>query len=240
MADLSHWDLAETFTGREAAYLLMGVDPSGPEAYKRDIHHVLRRLGRARDSANKVAWRHIARKELGEAFEYLKCPKSFLFSEALESNLEFFACDVDDGALEDYLNNPPRVSEEFFARYEFARWVRENNVPSIYQFDLQASVPAKPSESCATVPQAAMQAELDSMRAMVENMSAAPLAKRERNSLLAIIAVLCTMADVDYTKHAKSAGIILNKAAEMGVAIGETTIEGHLKKIPEALEARTK
>jgi len=67
-----------------------------------------------------------------------------------------------------------------------------------------------------------------------------PLANRERDTLLAIIATLCKDAGYDYKKPAKTAGIIQSSAAEMGVAIGETTIEGHLKKIPEALEVRMK
>jgi hypothetical protein len=67
-----------------------------------------------------------------------------------------------------------------------------------------------------------------------------PLATRERDTLLTIIAVLCKEAKLDYTKHAKIAGLIQSTAATMGVAIGETTIEGHLKKIPNALVTRMK
>lgn len=67
-----------------------------------------------------------------------------------------------------------------------------------------------------------------------------PLASRERNTLLAIIAALCKEAKLDYTRHAKTAGLIQATAARMGVDIGETTIEGHLKKIPDALATRMK
>ncbi len=67
-----------------------------------------------------------------------------------------------------------------------------------------------------------------------------PLSTRERDTLLVIIAVLCEEAGHDYNKHAKSAGAIQHKAAAMGISIGETTIEGHLKKIPDALRIRLK
>ena len=67
-----------------------------------------------------------------------------------------------------------------------------------------------------------------------------PLTTRERDTLLTIIAALCKEAKLDYTKHSKTAGLIQSTAATMGLSIGETTIEGHLKKIPDALATRMK
>jgi len=67
-----------------------------------------------------------------------------------------------------------------------------------------------------------------------------PLSSRERDTLLTIIAALCKDAGYDYSKHAKTAGLIQSTASIMGVSIGETTIEGHLKKIPDALGTRMK
>jgi len=67
-----------------------------------------------------------------------------------------------------------------------------------------------------------------------------PLSTRERDTLLTIIAVLCKEAKIDYSKPAKAAGLIQSTAALMQVSIGETTIEGHLKKIPDALATRMK
>ena len=64
-----------------------------------------------------------------------------------------------------------------------------------------------------------------------------PLGNRERETLLTIIAALCKEAKLDYTKHAKTAGLIQGTAASMGLSIGETTIEGHLKKISIVLKA---
>jgi hypothetical protein len=67
-----------------------------------------------------------------------------------------------------------------------------------------------------------------------------PLEIKERRTLLCIIAALCKEAGLDYKKAAKTAGLIQGTAQQMGVSLGETTIEGHLKKIPDALATRMK
>lgn len=64
------------------------------------------------------------------------------------------------------------------------------------------------------------------------------LGTKERISLLLIIAAACKEANLDVKAHAKTAVLLKNIAVGMGVQIGETTIENHLKKIPNALEAR--
>ncbi len=71
-----------------------------------------------------------------------------------------------------------------------------------------------------------------------EGISEKPLSTRERDTLLTIIAVLCKDAGYDYTKAAKTADLIHGMAAFMKITIGETTIENHLKKIPDALGTR--
>jgi len=86
-------------------------------------------------------------------------------------------------------------------------------------------------------------AEIDLLRSKLKQPIARkdnPLSTRERDTLLAIIAALCNVAGYDASKHAKTAGLIKDAAAAMGVSIGETTIEGHLKKIPDALGTRMK
>ncbi len=68
----------------------------------------------------------------------------------------------------------------------------------------------------------------------------ANISQKVQNTLLCMIAVLCKEAKLDYEKHAKTAGLIQSAAAQMGLSLGETTIEGYLKKIPDALTARMK
>jgi hypothetical protein len=66
------------------------------------------------------------------------------------------------------------------------------------------------------------------------------LETRERNTLLSIIVVLCGQAGYDIAKHAKTAGLIQDAASAMGIALGESTIEGHLRKAKEAVGTRMK
>jgi hypothetical protein len=67
-----------------------------------------------------------------------------------------------------------------------------------------------------------------------------PVQERERRTFLLIIAALCKEANHDFHKHAKTAAIIKRTADIMGLAIGESTIEGKLKLIADALESRVK
>jgi hypothetical protein len=67
-----------------------------------------------------------------------------------------------------------------------------------------------------------------------------PIHPKVQITLLTIIAALCKDADYDIKKHAKTAGLIQGTAASMGLSIGETTIEGYLKSIPNALAGRIK
>ena len=66
------------------------------------------------------------------------------------------------------------------------------------------------------------------------------LGNRERETLLTIIGILCKEAKLDHKTHAKSATFIKDMAAKMGVLIGETTIEGKLKLVSDALASRMK
>lgn len=67
-----------------------------------------------------------------------------------------------------------------------------------------------------------------------------PLSTVERNVLLTIVAALCLELKIDYKRHAKAAGLVKDLVVGIGANVGETTIEGHLKRIPDALEARMK
>lgn len=66
------------------------------------------------------------------------------------------------------------------------------------------------------------------------------LSTRERNTLLVIIGVLCKELRLDYTRCAKTAGLIESSAALLGVSVGESTIEKHLKRVTDAMATRMK
>jgi hypothetical protein len=66
-----------------------------------------------------------------------------------------------------------------------------------------------------------------------------PLGTRERNTLLALIGVLCSEAKIDVRKPAAAAATIKRAAELMNVSIGESTIEEHLKRVRDGLDARS-
>lgn len=101
-------------------------------------------------------------------------------------------------------------------RDEVARWLNAIGLQSKYAFEREAKAQG------------------------ADELINAPLLTRERHTLLTIIAALCNEARIPYDKPAKAAGMIQSTAATMGISIGETTIEGHLKKIPDALATRMK
>jgi len=90
------------------------------------------------------------------------------------------------------------------------------------------------------MPKEVARVEAASDHATVANVAEKPLAKRERDTLLTIIAVLCNESKLDFSKAAKTASLIQGMADLMKVTLGETTIENHLKKIPDALGTRTR
>jgi len=65
-----------------------------------------------------------------------------------------------------------------------------------------------------------------------------PLGSRQLTTLLSIIGVLCAELRYDASRHAKTAAIIKKLADDRQVNIGETTIEGYLKKVREAMSDR--
>ena len=67
-----------------------------------------------------------------------------------------------------------------------------------------------------------------------------PIGQRERTTLLAMIAALAKLAKIDVTKPSSAAVAIESQTARMGARVAARTIEEHLKRIPDALEGRSK
>jgi hypothetical protein len=65
-----------------------------------------------------------------------------------------------------------------------------------------------------------------------------PLGRRERDSLLVIIAALAKIAKVDIDKPSKAAAEIENQTALMGNRVAARTIENHLNRVREARDSR--
>jgi len=68
---------------------------------------------------------------------------------------------------------------------------------------------------------------------------AKPLASKERNSLLVIIASLCKEADIDYSQRGV-ASVIQHLTEKLGSPVTDDTIRSVLKQINEAVETRSK
>lgn len=75
---------------------------------------------------------------------------------------------------------------------------------------------------------------------LIKSSEEQPLSDKERETLLVIIAALAKEAEVDIAKISKAGDLIANMTQLIGAPIGATTIETHLKKIPQALASRTK
>lgn len=67
-----------------------------------------------------------------------------------------------------------------------------------------------------------------------------PIQTKERRSLLVVIAALAQEAKINIDQPSKAASIIEGLTIQIGAHVAKRTIEEHLKKIPDALEARTK
>jgi hypothetical protein len=65
-----------------------------------------------------------------------------------------------------------------------------------------------------------------------------PIERRERTTLLVMIAALAKMARLDVAKPSSAAAAIESQTSQMGVRVAARTIENHLKRIPDALESR--
>jgi hypothetical protein len=61
-----------------------------------------------------------------------------------------------------------------------------------------------------------------------------PLKERERTTLLSIIAALVVEANIDLSHPSTAASSVVRRLELMGIRLGQTTVESHLKKAIEA------
>jgi hypothetical protein len=95
-----------------------------------------------------------------------------------------------------------------------------------------------PSDSVLVVLTSALQ-QLEAIISEPEPAIERPLARRERSTLLVIIAALAKVARIDVSKASSAATSIESETALMGARVAARTIENHLKRIPEALENKS-
>lgn len=97
-----------------------------------------------------------------------------------------------------------------------------------------------PDDSVLVVRTIALESFEININKSIETVSNKPLTEKERETLLVIIAALAKEAKIDIEKISKAGDLIANMTQLMGVPIGATTIETHLKKINQAIANRTK
>jgi hypothetical protein len=71
-----------------------------------------------------------------------------------------------------------------------------------------------------------------------ESVADRPVERRERSTLLTVIAALARMARVDVARPSSAAAAIENETELMGARVAARTIENHLKAIPEVVDSR--
>jgi hypothetical protein len=94
-----------------------------------------------------------------------------------------------------------------------------------------------PEDSVLIVRTSALQ-ELEALYLQPPKAAEKPVERRERATLLVMIAALAKIAKIDVTKPSAAALAIESQTALMGTRVASRTIEDHLKRIPEALENR--
>ena len=75
--------------------------------------------------------------------------------------------------------------------------------------------------------------------AKVEGTDTKPLERRERTTLLVIIAALAKLAKIDLAKPSSAAAAIENQTELLGARVASRTIEDHLKRVADAIESRS-
>ena len=214
MADLSKWNFATDFTGEESASLIAGVDPARFELEREMVAPVFSRIKHGYD----LACKHYKSIHV----DGTNCdPEAKLPNQALESikMRERADCALGHETKVEFgswlVTERSDFERQTFTRLQLVDWLNAIGLTSVYPLNLPVPTAESPK----------LDKHLDT---------------RERNTLLAIIGVLCKEAKIPYESHSKAANLIHRTAERMGVSIGETTIEGHLKKVREALGTRMK
>jgi hypothetical protein len=94
-----------------------------------------------------------------------------------------------------------------------------------------------PSDAVLVVRTSALQ-KLEALISESEPGTDRPVGRRERSTLLVIIAALAKLARIDVAKPSSAAVAIESETVLMGARVAARTIEEHLRRVPEALESK--
>lgn len=137
MPDFSNWDFAETFTGVEAASLLLGVDPSVAIQEQEKLYPAIQRLKHAYEDALTAAiWAFDFNDSANGSLPDIAASPKCLYSQRmlLRNGGEF---DVSKLMKSNWLKNEQetKFENQLFTRDEVNRWTSVNGLPSVYKFN---------------------------------------------------------------------------------------------------------
>jgi hypothetical protein len=148
----------------------------------------------------------------------LESNEMFYLSVPIEGNQEKFAEWLSSEEDRDFAN-------QTFSAERIDEWLRYLNLKSVYSFKVVNHFREEQDEN----------SKMDE-----STLRDQPLATKERNTLLTIIAALAKEAKVNIDPPGKAAGFIEGLTDLLGAPVSKRAIEEHLKKIPNALESRMK
>lgn len=266
--ELRHWDLIRNLSLEEAALLISGIDPAGYDEDSKEFSRAIvyeRAIAEAVQRANDYAWQHAKKldrllldsEENSEEISQMRdvsdiWEASGFFEDYLptiEIRNSVSSVNSDPVRVPILLPVDPWYTATVYGG-DFNYWLSRSGIDSSYIFKDNQAIVITDKESNWDSEQNRLEREmkeanpipLESANRFAEEIEAhkIPLSTRERNTLLSIVAALCKEAKIDYSRPAKAAALVKDLTAEMGLSIGESTIESHLKRVPDALGARMK
>ena len=137
MADLSHWDFAENFSGYDASALVLGLEPTESRNEQQRIQVVKARMERDYDQhLNLLLYEQVEIEKPDGDFD----PKKYVGLVSVEST-ELSSLSLLRGAdtpLNEWIfdSEKTRFEKQFFERYSIVRWIKSIGMKSVYRFDL--------------------------------------------------------------------------------------------------------
>ena len=141
MADLSHWDFAEHFSGYDAAALILGLEPRDSQDEEWRIRLVTERM----ELHYKYATNRIFHETFGNPIENVEFKEPIrieLLSVKVQDLHHRHWLFDDETPLSDWLADKRLIKFENqdFERYSLARWITQIKMKSVYQFDRNLSI----------------------------------------------------------------------------------------------------
>lgn len=213
MDGLGHWEYAETFTARQAAYLIMGIDPASGDAT--DVHsakHIIDRMDGAYDSAHASYSFDPAGWYCDDPDKNRELIRGELKSVQMEKLLKACHSNGEEKALANWLfSDASAFNRQQFSRAEIHRWITQNNLPSKFKFLNQSDAHPVGSERS--------------------------ISTRERNTLLKLVIGMAVMG-YRYNPAASKSNApkeIADDLVSLGIDVSDDTVRKYLKEAANTL-----